>query len=264
VDPKSDVTNCGGCGNDCTEMWCWSSYDCYCVDGECMDGCYAPMVKCMGSMGDECVDPQSNPNHCGTCNTKCGAGMGCYKGQCQVCPSGTVNCSGTCIDTMTDEKHCGACNSPCETPDFWGGGTSKGLICQAGTCVCPAGQALACGSGASARCVSFLSDTDCGLCSAYCGSGTSCSDGSCQCLVPKKFCKTSCVDTQSHVTNCGSCGTVCPKPEVCSEGTCAAACAAGLTSCGRSCVDLKSSSDNCGKCYNKCPAPKTCVAGACV
>jgi hypothetical protein len=269
VDLKNDLANCGACNNDCTKMACFGSYNCYCTDGVCQSGCAAPKIQCMdsGAGKNVCVDLQESPNHCGTCGTKCGPGLGCWKGQCQACPTGTQNCSGSCVDLQTNVKHCGGCGQACEKPDpYMPFPQPRGLICEAGQCGCPSGKLLSCGSlsGNQARCVDFLSSpSDCGLCSASCSSGTSCTGGSCSCVAPKKMCSGKCYDLATDPYQCGSCGKVCPSPEVCSQGSCAASCATGLTSCSRACVDLTSSNAHCGKCYAACPAGKSCVASVC-
>jgi hypothetical protein len=177
-----------------------------------------------------------------------------------------MNCSGSCVDLGADVRNCGACGQACEPPTGLPfGGTSKGLVCQAGQCVCPSDKVWACGAGTSGRCVSFLSNSDCGLCSATCSSGTRCDGGLCQCDAPMKMCGASCVNPQTSPYDCGSCGNPCPKAQpLCSKGSCVTSCDAGLTNCGSACVDLDSDLDNCGKCYTACAAPKKCVAGACL
>lgn len=267
VNVQTDVKNCGMCGEDCTQFWCWGSSDCYCIAGECQSGCPAPKAKCTDSSTGEqvCVDTQSDPKHCGICGTKCGAGLGCYQGQCQACPTGTINCNGSCVDPQLDGKNCGGCGVACERPGGLFGGTPSGKICQAGQCVCPAGQSWGCGTSASnMRCVDFDSDTDCGLCGASCSGGTRCENGDCVCKSPKSVCHGSCVNTQTSPYTCGNCSTVCASPQVCSQGQCAASCAGGLTACSRYCVDTQSDNDHCGGCNLKCAAPKRCVAGACI
>lgn len=55
-------------------------------------GCPSGLLDCAG----KCVDPQYNPNHCGACNTKCGAGEFCSNGSCgSTCSGGTTECGGS-------------------------------------------------------------------------------------------------------------------------------------------------------------------------
>jgi len=83
---------------------------------------------CSGSeidCGGICVDPQSNPSHCGDCNIACAADEVCSGGVCSVdCSAGLTECDQACVDTQTDERHCGGCNAPCD-PDE---------TCEAGVC----------------------------------------------------------------------------------------------------------------------------------
>lgn len=77
--------------------------------------------------GGRCVDPKSDPAHCGECGKACPDGDRCTAGVCELaCPPGANACGGrTCLDLATDAKNCGACGKTCaDTED-----------CVAGTCV---------------------------------------------------------------------------------------------------------------------------------
>ncbi|CAG8518472.1 7011_t:CDS:2 [Cetraspora pellucida] len=61
----------------------------------------------------KCIDTDSDPKNCGSCNNACAVGQTC--------------CSGKCIDTNTDAAHCGSCNNTCIV----------GQTCQTGKCGSP-------------------------------------------------------------------------------------------------------------------------------
>jgi hypothetical protein len=113
----------------CTDV-CSGGMDC--ISGKC--DCPAGRARC-GPVGNEfccspnrsccdnqCVDLQTNPDHCGSCPNKCATGETC--------------CSGTCANLQTSTDHCGSCPNKC----------SPGRVCSNGTCVC-APPTTPCGPG---------------------------------------------------------------------------------------------------------------------
>jgi hypothetical protein len=50
----------------------------------------------------ECIDPDTNPQHCGGCNLSCEAGESC--------------CSSYCAELSSDADHCGSCGLSCTPP----------------------------------------------------------------------------------------------------------------------------------------------------
>ncbi len=101
-------------------------------DGDCMTG-----NSCCDS---SCVDTQSDPNNCGSCDHVCPQGQTCQGGQCFGCSSddgctgGQSCCGGTCANTQSDSSNCGGCGNACPS----------GESCQMGTCK-PSGKKLYCG-----------------------------------------------------------------------------------------------------------------------
>jgi hypothetical protein len=80
---------------------------------------------------------------------------------------------------------------------------------------CAASAPIACMSG----CVNIETDaTNCGTCGNACGTGATCSSGTCACSAGRTSCNNRCVDTQTDVNNCGACGNVCTTS--CVAGVC--------------------------------------------
>lgn len=161
----NDDTNCGGCGNDCTQQGSPAgSLRCgFVTAGEC---------GCVGNSGRCKVDSGTNP----TCSASSGlcvcGGNECRPGEACVAGSGGDECSceggagcaaaevccqsaGGCVDLSSDPDNCGACAQACPT----------GFACSAGSCGC-SGDA-GCDAGSSGTCGG-------GVCS--CG-GTTCAPG---------------------------------------------------------------------------------------
>ena len=81
---KTDQSNCLECNKSCDSAQnCTAQSGCHCTAGGCQSNCPDPnMIVCDGS----CVDPSSDPNHCGGC-TACASGPSgrqddCFRGQC--------------------------------------------------------------------------------------------------------------------------------------------------------------------------------------
>jgi hypothetical protein len=88
--------------------------------------CAAGDIVCSGT----CVDPTSDPNHCGGCSA-CSvpnATAACVAGQCEVtgCTANACMISGSCqpVTFDSDPMHCGSCTNKCSS------GT-----CESGACV---------------------------------------------------------------------------------------------------------------------------------
>lgn len=117
-----------------------------------------------------CIDLQSDPAHCGSCDQACPEGATCVEGSCS-CDGATQSCSGECVDTQRDPQHCGACDAACAQDEF----------CVAGSCNSGCDPLTRCGSS----CVDLNSDAEhCGACNMACDTGQSCVDGLCGCAQP--------------------------------------------------------------------------------
>ncbi len=221
--------------------------------------CTSGQIECAGG----CVDPQTNPAHCGACGTMCGASEECRAGVCtptMTCPMGQLLCGGGCVNPQTDANNCGTCGTAC----------SASQTCTAGACVaamnCPTGQ-TACGM----TCVDTSTSTaNCGSCGAACGMGETCVGGVCQqpsCPSGQSRCMGACSDLQTDAANCGMCGRACASSETCTAGMCRPSCAAPRQNCtidgAEVCTDVQTSAAHCGMCGNACAAGQVCTAGRC-
>ncbi|HET8723181.1 MAG TPA: hypothetical protein VFM53_03180 [Anaeromyxobacteraceae bacterium] len=214
--------------------------------------CPAGQIAC----GGQCVDPASDPLHCGGCNTACFAGAPCTNGVC-ACPAGTSPCGVQCVDLQTDASNCGACGHAC------GLGT-----CDAGSCACNPPPVALCTPPAAGTCVDTSSNaSNCGRCGNVCLAGEVCASSTCACDPPRQICAEGatsvCADLQTNPKHCGSCTTACAAGETCAAGTCQRTCAVGYTLCGDTCVNLQTDPAHCGSCTNACLLGQSCSAGTC-
>ncbi len=262
-----------------------------CVPGcDATRGCAAGRLCCAGA----CLDPFTDPAHCGGCNTTCSTPNGapaCAAGRCTVgrCDASFADCDGVAsngceTDTRIAAANCGACGTVCPAR------ANATATCAAGGCgfTCLAGFAD-CDGVAGNGCEADLSRTldHCGICANACsfpGGAGSCSGGVCTrstCApgradcdgVAANGCET---DLQADVMNCRTCGAVCRVADgvaACTAGACAVArCNAGFADCNGDPADgcevtLASNTSNCGSCGRACGfahASPSCVAGACV
>ena len=86
--------------------------------------CDGDAIRCNGV----CVDPLTDVDHCGNCETTCASDQVCANGMCGAqCPIDQPLCNGACSDPMSDPLNCGGCGSPCPT----------GNLCVFGSCEPP-------------------------------------------------------------------------------------------------------------------------------
>src|SRR5581483_11619026 len=72
--------------------------------------CRPSQVSCAGA----CVDPLTDPDHCGSCDVACGQGYVCSAGSCSLfCAGGATQCGSACVDLRDDPSHCGSCEARC-------------------------------------------------------------------------------------------------------------------------------------------------------
>jgi hypothetical protein len=155
---SSDPNNCGGCGTICTG-------GATCVSGVCTGGttpsplgdpndcgpshamcadlavCFNNACHCRApyqNFGGVCIDPQTDPNHCGT-NGDCG-GLSCSNSQCvAVCPltTGVHDCNGACVNVRNDPGNCGACGVLCTGSQVCALGACHDATVPANCTTCP-------------------------------------------------------------------------------------------------------------------------------
>jgi hypothetical protein len=134
--------------------------------------CAAGQALCF----DRCVDPSSDPGHCGQCGVVCPQGLFCNGGQCtRLCPAGELVCGAECVAGASDLANCGGCGVPCATGEY----------CSSGACSIGCAFSV-CETAAGLECADTLNNArHCGACNAACPAGQSCVEGFCQTLCPE-------------------------------------------------------------------------------
>jgi hypothetical protein len=185
------------------------------VDGGCPPG----RIAC----DDFCIDPNLDPENCGSCGRRCTEETKFSRCIAQTCTCADSICSDSCVVKTEDPSHCGACGARCAASEYC-----------AGTCRCRPGLVLCNG-----RCVDRAGDADyCGVCGRKCKGNESCVDGECRsqgCPTGRTRCgpgPASCFDLTRDSTHCGACDVVCATDQICVAGQCRNhAPAVGCTSC---------------------------------
>lgn len=148
-------------GTECEEGGVCQDGECVCEEGTDCD--------------DECVDTETNDEHCGECGNECEDGEVCDGGTCVTsCEDDETLCEGECVDTETNDDHCGECGEECET-DVDGAEP----VCEDGECgeECVADDEEICDD----ECTNTDNDRDnCGECGEECGVNEVCRDGDCE------------------------------------------------------------------------------------
>ena len=255
IDPSTDKSNCGQCGNVCIPEE-------KCIDGGCRnltsDNQYCGQSAQACPVLWECCDGicknrELDEENCGGCGTSCDRGETC--------------CDGNCVDTSVDSSHCGSCDRSCSA--------SSGETCRDSRCVQRPEPDYCGGSGTictwreeccDGRCVSINDDeNNCGRCGNACMGGDECCDGECAnfnlnednfncgrcrhaCYGGTKCCDGQCVTLSLDEMNCGRCGNACDSRDACCSGVC---------------TDVDWDENNCGSCYRNCPWNKECQNGLC-
>ncbi|MCK6511983.1 hypothetical protein L6R29_18735 [Myxococcota bacterium] len=244
---------CDGLDNNCngqTDEECGCLKDEDCVDGWRCEAASCKEIVCPSAQlrcGRQCVDPQTDPKHCGRCGVACSGGNLCRGGQCR-CSDGQIECNSVCVDTATNNLHCGRCTNPC--------GERK--QCSGYQCACKQGYAV-CGND----CVELLTDDKhCGTCGKACPHYERCEGGVCKCRDASGSCEGVCVDIAADPKHCGGCNKTCDLfSERCSSGKCD--CKPAHLRCDGKCTDTRSSVDHCGGCGKACVVGEACEEGVC-
>lgn len=243
VDPASDVFNCGGCGQSCSNVACFecvagtcsavaNGAPCFvrggaegvCCAGDCYFGDDEPPAFCFGcdegfaDCGGTCTEVTADPDNCGDCGVICADNEQCFDGACGEigCDQDAIYCrrTGGCTDGSIDPSNCGACGVVC----------GDGEACDGGECVVPdkCRNGL---TGCDGTCVDLDADpNNCGDCGFVCARNADCTRGECVCQEGSDYCADvgACFDLSSDAENCGACGVVCNEGDGCRDGTCEA------------------------------------------
>lgn len=160
-----------------------------------------------------CVDPATDPDHCGGCDPWCLTGASCASGQCSACPGSAVTCADACVDTDTDPDHCGDCTTTCPVDAACALGQCS---CTKTLCGCTAGD-----DACTEECVDLqTSARHCNVCGHACGANEVCVDGTCECPADRATCTSGCADLDTDLANCGKCENACGAQKACIDGAC--------------------------------------------
>jgi hypothetical protein len=110
--------NCGGCGSKCTGATPVCVLTRNGVAYRCEAACPAGLTHC----GNACIDLQTTPNYCGSCDVSCidqssNVAPVCKAGVCQhdTCYAGFGTCGAAtpaCTTRLDSTQNCGACGNP--------------------------------------------------------------------------------------------------------------------------------------------------------
>jgi hypothetical protein len=227
-------------------------------------GCTEVFTHCCGGA---CLDVRADPNHCGSCDTRCPPGQPCCDGSCRG----------------DDAANCGSCGNTCPRSESGPG------HCVGGQCHRCGPAETECPSGGAIFCVDLrTSPSSCGACGAACPGDRVCCDGkctagvarcggtcvsnacpperpfdqaTCRCACPRVECEAG--KSQDPATCACVCPTPCPAGYVRDGHTCRCSCSNGTTDCAGRCVDLLVDSSHCGSCGHPCIKGRTCRRGTC-
>jgi hypothetical protein len=220
VDTKTDPTNCGSCGHDCTALAHLKPGAAVTCNGS--GGCVVPQAACAagyancssGSVDiDGCETATNTNSNCGGCGIACtqpNATATCASGTCAIasCNSGYGDCTSAagCETALNTASHCGACTTSC------GGGTPTCSGSPA-SCTCASPNVQTCGA---TMCCSappagaVVSCSAANACTDVCATGYHQCDGAgafaCYSNTDLQHCSDGCFDCRQSnaVAACGS------------------------------------------------------------
>ncbi len=265
------------------------SMDASATDASAMDASDAgPCAPGRSLCSATCVDPQSDPNHCGVCGRRCSDlsgvdGSSCVAGECRLlsCQPGLANCdtqdANGCETDLMSVTDCNRCRVRCEgaTP-LCGGARGCVSSCMSGEAMCGSicanvqSSVLHCGM-CGRECAEFANGTRAcmaGRCTGTCSAGFADCDGA-----AANGCE---VALGTDVNHCGACRNACTAganaaPQ-CRAGRCEIVCDPGFEDCDGNAAngceaDLRNSNDHCGRCTQRCVGAANqsamCAMGSC-
>jgi hypothetical protein len=217
VDTTSSASNCGACGNVCSEPTSGSGTGtAACVPAGCTVDCAAGLTACPAApaLATTCVEAQTDDDNCGGCGVACQGGEHCVTGACE-CTNGQHLCGSpaACVDETVSA--CGPSCQVCAPPAFATAscnGSSCAWTCNPGYTGCPTANPTACD-------VLGSDPNNCGSCGNVCTGGETCQSGACKCPAGETLCGTTCVNEATDSNNCGACPHSC-LGGACSDGQC--------------------------------------------
>ena len=148
VDIKTNIYNCGSCGNACKKSDYANATGVDCENGSCIvtscsgsnvflhaGQCKTSTATQCGSISNDCTKLDGYQS--GTCDgnackiTSCKSGYILQNNACTKCATGTTSCNNKCVNTNTDASNCGSCVKTCSASQFTG---ASSVSCSYGTC----------------------------------------------------------------------------------------------------------------------------------
>ncbi len=278
----SDITNCGACGNDCSQ----NGPNWQCIQGVCCESQCAPgTLNCTACGQDTTCETQVGVDNCGSCGNICSfphadpqcnpnagvpGGYECgFFCQAPYADCDTLAVTGCETNLGDNVNACGNCKTVCNSTN--GTPTCTGGNCGI-QCVVVGGVLYGnCDSNLGNGCETPLNTIqNCGTCGNACNpanaNGPICTVAGCSytsCQAGFKDCDgnkvNGCETALNTATDCGDCGVPCNNPgngtASCATQSCVQSCNSGYQNCdgnwGNGCESL-SSLQNCAGCGTAC------------
>jgi hypothetical protein len=155
----------------------------------------------LAACGGQCVDPTTNPSHCGNCGNACpndpnGTGV-CVKSRCTfACNVGWIECAGGCCSTTSDDA------GPATDAAADDGSTGDpGILCSATHCPVASNSFCCAGATGGDFCDTNLDDN---CAQIFCDNAVECEGMGVCCYDPQQgatFCASQCSQNQVQLCN---------------------------------------------------------------
>ena len=226
-DTQDNPNNCGSCDHKCSDYPKANANFIKCESGECKYRCDEGYVNINtgNDSNPECINPMTDPRHCGNGLVKCNDDMMCENGECvrrscqdsheTLCPPRENSTERYCANLKNSVSDCGFCGYQCPSPD-----DDSNMIVECSDSQC------------DYKCKNDPNIRDCNPA----GSQT-----------------LNCVNVAEDPKNCGSCGNACNPKESCVDGNC------HYTGCTESyCIEYEHAEPGYSECdvYDNCSSTK--------